>query len=52
MAVIQYLGRYTHPIAISNSRIVAVDENAVTITVSDYKEKINQSYCHLKGLNI
>nr|WP_051965437.1 transposase [Thermanaerosceptrum fracticalcis] len=27
LAVVQYLGRYTHRIAISNTRIVSMDEN-------------------------
>lgn len=36
-AVIQYLGRYTHRIAISNTRIVSVNENDVTFTVRDGK---------------
>ena len=35
LAVVRYLGRYTHRIAIANSRIVAMDENAVTIRVRD-----------------
>ncbi|WP_373657587.1 IS91 family transposase ISAzo26 [Sporomusa acidovorans DSM 3132] len=37
LAVVKYLGNYTHRIAISNNRIVAVDENTVTITVKDRK---------------
>lgn len=37
LAVIKYLGRYTHQIAISNTRIVSMDEQTVTITVKDYK---------------
>lgn len=32
-----YLGRYAHRIAISNSRIVRMDEHTVTIRVKDYK---------------
>lgn len=35
--VMNYLGRYTHRIAISNSRILHMDENMVTIRVKDYK---------------
>lgn len=49
-AVIQYLGRYTHRIAISNQRIAAVDENTVTITVSDYKDKGKSKLLTLKGV--
>ena len=36
-SVMHYLGRYTHRIAISNSRILRMDESAVTIKVKDYK---------------
>ena len=35
-SVINYLGKYTHRIAISNHRIVGMDENTVTFTVKDY----------------
>lgn len=44
VAVIKYLGRYTHRIAISNSRIVSVDEHTVTFNVRDKKNgnKINK----------
>jgi hypothetical protein len=37
LAVIQYLGRYTHRIAISNHRILSTDKDSVTIGVKDYK---------------
>ena len=35
--VMNYLGRYTHRIAISNSRILRMDERNVTFKVKDYK---------------
>lgn len=35
--VMHYLGRYTHRIAISNNRILRMDEKTVTIRVKDYK---------------
>ena len=35
LAVVQYLGRYTHRIAISNTRIISMDDNTVIITVKD-----------------
>lgn len=35
--VIQYLGRYTHKIAISNSRIISYDSDHVTFKYKDYK---------------
>ena len=37
--VIKYLGKYTHRIAISNHRILRMDENTVTISVKDYKNE-------------
>jgi hypothetical protein len=37
MAVIGYLGRYTHRIAISNSRIISIDGDNVTYRVKDYR---------------
>jgi predicted Zn-ribbon and HTH transcriptional regulator len=36
--VIEYLGRYTHRVAISNSRIVAVKDDRVTFKWRDYKD--------------
>jgi hypothetical protein len=35
--VIEYLGRYTHKVAISNHRIIQVDEATVTFRYKDYK---------------
>jgi hypothetical protein len=36
-AVLAYLSRYTHRVAISNSRLIAVDERRVTFRVKDYR---------------
>lgn len=36
-SVVEYLGRYTHKIAISNHRILAIDDQTVTISYKDYK---------------
>jgi hypothetical protein len=36
--VIEYLGRYTHKVAISNHRIQQVDEKEVTFRYKDYKD--------------
>lgn len=36
-SVIDYLGKYTHRIAISNHRILRMDENTVTFSVKDYR---------------
>ncbi len=38
-AVLAYLSRYTHRIAISNSRLVALDERGVTFRWKDYRAK-------------
>lgn len=38
-SVINYLGKYTHRIAISNHRIIRMDEDNVTYYVKDYREK-------------
>ena len=36
-AVLAYLSRYTHRVAISNSRLVAADQESVTFKVKDYR---------------
>jgi hypothetical protein len=36
-AVLAYLSRYTHRVAISNSRLIAADANGVTFKVKDYR---------------
>jgi hypothetical protein len=36
-AVLAYLSRYTHRGAISNSRLIAVDEGGVTFRWKDYR---------------
>ncbi len=41
-AVIEYLGRYTHKVAISNHRICCIDEQQQTVTF-DYKDYTDQS---------
>lgn len=38
LQVIEYLGRYTHKIAISNHRITALDQDSVTFMVKDYRQ--------------
>jgi hypothetical protein len=37
--VLRYLGRYTHRVAISNDRLVAVDQKTVTFRWKDYKDE-------------
>ena len=36
-AVLAYLARYTHRVAIANSRLIAADENGVTFKIKDYR---------------
>ncbi len=38
-AVLAYLSRYTHRVAISNSRLVACDENSVTLHWKNYRAR-------------
>ena len=38
-AVLAYLSRYTHRVAISNSRLLAMDERSVTFRWKDYRVK-------------
>lgn len=38
-AVLAYLSRYTHRVAISNRRLVAMDETSVTFRVKDYRRE-------------
>ena len=37
-SVIEYLGRYTHKIAISNNRIQSIDDQNVTFSYKDYRQ--------------
>ena len=41
-AVLAYLSRYTHRIAISNSRLIAFDGNGVTFTWKDYRAETRE----------
>jgi Putative transposase. len=50
LAVIKYLGRYTNRIAISNTRIVSMDESTVTIAIKDYKDGNQSKLLTLKGV--
>jgi hypothetical protein len=40
-AVLAYLSRYTHRVAIANSRLVAMDERGVTFKWKDYRDTSN-----------
>ena len=45
--VIEYLGRYTHKIAISNHRIKSVKDNRVTFKYKDYKQSGKSKFMSL-----
>lgn len=49
LAVIKYLGRYTHRIAISNERVVSIDDQFVTISIKDYKDNNETKMVTMKG---
>ena len=46
---IQYLGRYSYRSAISNSRIISVDEENVTFSYKDYADGCKQKLMTVKG---
>lgn len=48
--VINYLGKYTHRVAISNTRIKNVDERGVTFSYKDYADNANQKLMTLTGV--
>ena len=50
LAVLKYLGSYTHRIAISNHRVVAIDDDSVTISVKDYKNQSQKKLLTLPGV--
>ena len=48
-SVIQYLGKYTHRIAISNHRLLNINEDSVTFYVKDYRQKGHWKTLTLSG---
>lgn len=46
--LLNYLGRYTHKIAISNTRILTCDEQSVTFKWRDYADGNQEKIMHLK----
>lgn len=50
LAVVEYLGRYTHRIAISNNRIASVNEDTVMIKVKDYKNNNQKKTVTMKSV--
>jgi hypothetical protein len=49
-SVVEYLGRYTHKIAISNHRLTAVDEATVSFNYKDYRKGGQQQTMTLQAL--
>lgn len=48
-AVVEYLAHYTHRIAITNARILAVDDTHVTFRYKDYRDRDRHKTMHLDG---
>src|SRR5680860_992523 len=48
--VVEYLGRYTHKIAISNHRLTDVNEQSVSFTYKDYRQEGKQKQVTLDGV--
>ena len=49
-SIIQYLGKYTHRIAISNYRLIQVTDTTVTFSVKDYKNQGQWKELTLAGI--
>lgn len=49
-SVIEYLGRYTHKIAISNHRIKAIADNKVTFSYKDYRKGASKQEMTLEAI--
>ena len=45
--VLRYLGRYTHRVAITNSRIISMENGKVSFWVKDYKDECKKKVCVL-----
>lgn len=48
--VVNYLGQYTHRVAISNSRIKNIDEHGVTFSYKDYRDNANVKLMTFTGV--
>ena len=49
-SVVEYLGRYTHKIAISNHRIKNIDQKTVTFSYKDYRNGAQKSVMTLDAM--
>jgi len=48
--VVKYLGNYTHRVAISNSRILGIDDKSVTFLHKDYADNARQKPVKMDGV--
>ncbi|MFT7435544.1 MAG: hypothetical protein ACI8UX_001338 [Psychromonas sp.] len=48
--VVEYLGRYTHKVAISNHRLLFVDKQKISFTYRDYKDSAKQKEFNIIGV--
>lgn len=48
--IVNYLGQYTHRVAISNTRIKHLDASGVTFSYKDYKDNATQKLTTLSGV--
>lgn len=48
--VVNYLGQYTHRVAITNSRIKSIDQRGVTFSYKDYADNANVKLMTLPGV--
>jgi hypothetical protein len=46
--VVEYIGRYTHRVALSNNRIKNIDDNGIDFSYKDYKDESKIKEMHLK----
>lgn len=49
-SVVEYLGRYTHKVAISNHRLQNVDEQEVSFSYKDYRDGANTKTATISGV--
>jgi len=48
-SVVQYLGKYTHRVAISNNRILKIDQNEVSFSWKNYRNRLQKQLLTLKA---
>jgi hypothetical protein len=48
-SVVQYLGKYTHRVAISNNRILKIEQDKVTISWKNYRNRLQKQLLTLRA---